>query len=99
MSAPSTRARRRQVSAKSAPGQVSPSGPIRGPHDAPQGPQTLTASQLLTATELAARWQVPKPHVYRLTRQGAVPVVRLGRYFRYRVEEIEEWEREGGANA
>jgi hypothetical protein len=29
--------------------------------------------------QLAERWQVPKSHVYRLTREGGVPVVRLGR--------------------
>jgi excisionase family DNA binding protein len=76
-----------------------PSKGLLGAHDAPRDAQTLTANRLLTAGELAARWQVPKQHVYRLTRQGAVPVVRLGRYFRYRVEAIEEWERGGGANA
>lgn len=40
---------------------------------------------LLTAGELAERWQVPKGHVYRLTRDGLIPAVRLGRYYRYRV--------------
>src|SRR4051812_8029548 len=33
------------------------------------------ARRLLTAAELAARWQVPESHVYRLTRRGALPVV------------------------
>ena len=47
---------------------------------------------LLTAGELAERWQVPKSHVYRLTREGLVPAVRLGRYYRYRLEAIERWE-------
>ena len=44
---------------------------------------------LLTAGELAERWQVPKSHVYRLTRDGLIPAVRLGRYYRYRLEAIE----------
>jgi excisionase family DNA binding protein len=35
---------------------------------------------LLTAGELAMRWQVPKSHVYRLTREGRIPTVKLGRY-------------------
>jgi excisionase family DNA binding protein len=48
--------------------------------------------RLLTAGELAERWQVPKSHVYRLTREGLVPAVRLGRYYRYRLEAIERWE-------
>jgi excisionase family DNA binding protein len=48
---------------------------------------------LLTAGELAERWQVPKGHVYRLTREGCIPTVRLGRYYRYRLEAIEHFER------
>jgi excisionase family DNA binding protein len=48
---------------------------------------------LLTAGELAERWQVPKGHVYRLTREGRIPTVRLGRYYRYRLEAIERFER------
>lgn len=53
----------------------------------------LSASdQLLTADELAERWQVPKSHVYRLTREGRIPAVRLGRYYRYRLDAIQRWE-------
>src|SRR4051812_38172237 len=40
--------------------------------------------RLLRAEELAERWQVEKSHVYRLTRDGAIPAVKLGRYYRYR---------------
>jgi excisionase family DNA binding protein len=53
-------------------------------------------NHLLTADELAERWQVPKSHVYRLTREGVIPVVRLGRYYRYRLEAIERWESRSG---
>jgi excisionase family DNA binding protein len=53
---------------------------------------TASAERLLTADELAARWQVPKSHVYRLTREGKVPAVRLGRYYRYRLDQIEHFE-------
>jgi excisionase family DNA binding protein len=52
------------------------------------------AGHLLTAGELAERWRVPKGHVYRLTRDGLIPAVRLGRYYRYRLEAIERWEAE-----
>lgn len=48
--------------------------------------------RLLTADELAERWQVAKGHVYALTRRGQIPTVKLGRYYRYRLEAIEEWE-------
>ena len=51
------------------------------------------STKLLTAEELAERWQVALSHVYRLTRQGAIPSVRLGRYRRYRLEAIEAFER------
>jgi excisionase family DNA binding protein len=47
---------------------------------------------LLTAEQLAERWQVPKSHVYRLTREGAIPSVKLGRYYRYRLDALERWE-------
>jgi excisionase family DNA binding protein len=52
----------------------------------------LTRGQLLTAEQLAERWQVPPAHVYRLAREGRVPVVRLGRYRRFRVDAIEAFE-------
>jgi excisionase family DNA binding protein len=52
---------------------------------------------LLTAEQLAERWQVKPAHVYRLTRDGSIPAVRLGRYYRFRLDEIEQFERDGGA--
>lgn len=48
--------------------------------------------RLLTADDLAERWQVPKSQVYRLTRDAAIPTVKLGRYYRYRLDAIEAWE-------
>lgn len=53
----------------------------------------MTPDRLLTADQLAERWQVPKSHVYGLTRAGQIPTVRLGRYYRYRLEAIEAYER------
>jgi len=47
---------------------------------------------LLTADDLAARWQVSKAHVYRLARNGEIPTVQIGRYYRFRIEAIEAWE-------
>ena len=67
---------------------------------------TVTANKLLTAEQLAERWQIPgkKPQqgIYRMTRDGTIPlgvVVPIGRYYRYRLEGIEEFERNGGAMA
>ena len=52
----------------------------------------------MTAGQLAERWQIPKSHVYRLTRQGRVPSVELGRYRRYRPADIEAFEASGGSS-
>src|SRR4051812_30674794 len=60
--------------------------------DAPTAPRDASSARLLTADDLARRWRVPKAHVYRLTRGHGLPVVRLGRYFRYRLAAIEAWE-------
>jgi excisionase family DNA binding protein len=54
-------------------------------------------SVLLTPDALAARWQVPKSQVYRLAREGRVPVVCIGRYYRFSLAAIEEWELSNGA--
>jgi excisionase family DNA binding protein len=52
----------------------------------------VSAARLLTAEDLAERWQVAPAHVYRLTRQGEIPTVKLGRYYRYRLDVIERFE-------
>jgi excisionase family DNA binding protein len=54
--------------------------------------------QILTAEQLAERWQVPTSQVYRLTRNGAIPTVKLGRYYRYRLDAIERYELGDGDN-
>jgi excisionase family DNA binding protein len=66
---------------------------------APRADERLAGApdRLLTAEQLAARWQVPKSHVYRLTREGRIPTVRLGRYYRYRLAAVEAWERQSEA--
>lgn len=56
----------------------------------------LIAAQLLTADQLAERWQVPKSHVYNLTRTDQIPTVQLGRYYRYRLADVEAFEGGGG---
>lgn len=52
----------------------------------------LNGNQLLTAEELAERWQVSAAQVYRLAREGGVPSVRIGRYVRFRRDVIDRWE-------
>lgn len=58
-----------------------------------------TPEQLLTAGQLAERWQVSKGHVYYLTRERLLPTVELGRYYRYRLTEVEAFEVAGGTAA
>lgn len=53
------------------------------------------SARLLTPEDLAERWQVSKAHVYRLTREDRIPTVKLGRYYRYRLDAIERYELEG----
>jgi excisionase family DNA binding protein len=48
-------------------------------------------SSLLTAQDVAALLGVPASWVYHQTRAGLIPTVRLGRYYRYRLEAIEAW--------
>jgi excisionase family DNA binding protein len=54
---------------------------------------------LLTADELAEILGVPTGWIYRQSRAGAIPTVKLGRCYRYRLEAIERWivEREDAA--
>jgi excisionase family DNA binding protein len=51
--------------------------------------------RLLTADDIAQRWQVSRDLVYELTRQGRIPVVKLGRCYRYRLDQIERYETGG----
>ena len=45
----------------------------------------------------------PEDRIYRLSREGKIPTIRIGKYCRYRLDEIEKFERgevaksEGGA--
>jgi excisionase family DNA binding protein len=56
----------------------------------------LTASEILTPQQLADRWQVTKPQVYRLAREGKVPCIRIGKYVRFPLPGIEQFESTGG---
>jgi excisionase family DNA binding protein len=55
-----------------------------------------TTARLLTPEQLAERFGVLKSQVYRLAREGDLPCVRIGRYVRFRLEDVEQFERDGG---
>lgn len=78
-------------------GSGEPSSPFEPFSAQPIAGLGASPRRLLTAEDLADRWRVPKSHVYRLTREGAIPTVRLGRYYRYRLEAIEAFEQHGAA--
>jgi Helix-turn-helix domain len=51
-------------------------------------------SLLLTAEELAERWQVPTGWIYAKCRTGELPKVPLpGKYIRFRLDVVEAFER------
>lgn len=65
----------------------------------PLTPETVrttneSRSRLLTAEQLAERWQCSKHAVYRQAREGRIPTIWLGRYPRFRQDSIDAWERE-----
>jgi len=47
--------------------------------------------RLLTAAELAERLAVPKTWILESARSGAMPCVRLGRYVRFDLADVEKW--------
>jgi hypothetical protein len=63
----------------------------------PEGSGQTTV--LLKAADVATRWQVPKAQVYRLSREGRLPVIRIGRYFRYSLAAVRAFEASGGVAA
>jgi len=60
---------------------------------------TNRTGSLLTARDVAELLGVPKTWVYAQSRDGSLPTVRLGRYYRYRREAVQGWvaEHESGA--
>jgi excisionase family DNA binding protein len=50
-----------------------------------------SGGSLLTAQDVATILGVPAPWVYAKSRAGAIPTVKLGRYYRYRADAIHEW--------
>ncbi len=63
------------------------------------GAQDPGTGGLMTAGEIAARLGVKPGWIYRQSRTGRIPTVKLGRYYRYRLDATEAWlaERERAA--
>jgi predicted DNA-binding transcriptional regulator AlpA len=53
--------------------------------------------EFLSVEELAARWKRPKAAIYGLRyRREGPPAIRIGRVLRFRVSDVEAWERARG---
>ena len=51
----------------------------------------------VSVEEVAAHLGVNKDSIYRWVERKGLPVHRVGRLFRFKLSEIDEWVREGGA--
>jgi excisionase family DNA binding protein len=60
-------------------------------HDTGALPPRVSASDVITADEVAALLRMTPAWVYAETRRGGIPHMRLGRYVRYRRSAIEAW--------
>jgi len=49
--------------------------------------------------EAAEFLRVPRSHVMELARRGCLPLVRVGRFVRFRKEDLEAWAAKGGAHS
>jgi excisionase family DNA binding protein len=62
----------------------------------------VSMSELLTIKEMAERLKVPVSWLYSRTRlkgEGTIPVVRAGKYLRFRESEVLEWLEKQNADA
>ena len=49
---------------------------------------------LLTVDELAEKLNIPKSRVYSFTRQGEIPMIKIGKYCRFELDKVLDWLRE-----
>jgi excisionase family DNA binding protein len=53
-------------------------------------------TQVLTLAEVAALLRVPKSTVYKLAQNGTVPAFKVGKHWRFLLEDIKSWLRSQG---
>lgn len=56
-------------------------------------------TDVMTARELAAYLRVTEVTIYKLSNEGEIPAVRVGRCWRFRRDLIDEWLLRGGTAA
>ena len=52
------------------------------------GREVQQLEALCTAEDLSKILRTSKAHIYYLTRSGAIPVIKVGRYYRFSMEEV-----------
>lgn len=55
------------------------------------------ARRLLSVDDVAEWLGIPRPAVYRLVREGRLPAVALGRYYRFDPGAVQKWIDTGGS--
>ena len=48
-------------------------------------------TEILTLEELHAYLKIPKPTLYALAQNGRIPAAKVGKHWRFRQDEIDEW--------
>jgi excisionase family DNA binding protein len=51
----------------------------------------MVGEKLLTPRELSERYDVPLAWIYQKAAKGLIPSFRLGRYVRFRPDDVERW--------
>ena len=82
---------RRMALREAAHGLVLDDEPVGADRHAPSQP-----SELLTAAQLAERWQIPVRTIYAWARRNAIPHHRAGRLLRFDPDEVAHHFRQGG---
>lgn len=59
----------------------------------------MTAEPWVSADEITAHLGVAKDSVYRWIEKKGLPAHRMGRLWRFKVSEVDEWVRQGGVSA
>lgn len=54
-------------------------------------PMTTLESDILTVEELHGYLKIPKPTLYALAQNGRIPAAKVGKHWRFRRVDIDEW--------
>ena len=54
-------------------------------------PMTIQETDILTLHELHGYLKIPKPTLYSLAQSGRIPAAKVGKHWRFRRSDIDEW--------